>query len=640
MAYCYRLQSCSPRGKDLGSFCLDYISTDINKTIFINGDTSTPYRLVFVGEDVCICEGELPPYQLGKECENPPNLYGFDMENIETKERRSALLPLEQTAVGVAVEVEEVKGYWVLNEIDENAKEPLILLGVYDKDKLEPKSYYVLQNCRNGELIEVSISGQLVAIGDVIRVQESKDCWTVLKVSRGSLIEWTLIAIYKDCQECGGVVGGDGDYFVIKDCATQKETTAEIQGGLLQVGDVFTVNENSNCYEILGASEIASEVFTFKHIYEDCTECLSSTSNFYRVKNCYSDEVNTVQILGGAVAVGDVITVCENNSGWIILAQVQGGVDTWTFTGKLKDCDECPEPSGDCVEDEERTIAYATMVRLPEPPIPDKGFKECCYTNLVLADESDGNKYKNDFTGFYFKKQTPSDDCEFILHELSTGDTYALDNGTYGDFKDFGSIAGQPNLTTYVVRWRKVLQVLGAGLYRIEKATTVAGLGFSEMSNTFTLDRFSDIRADKTVRLDAKMDGTMVHLGINFKGSDFETSIRTFGFFGRRDPKYKQDNLVKRNYDTVQISMSQENEYEMQTGLIPECITEQIYDFILFGNELFANDYNLINHSYKFRLYEVEFDSNKGGKYYNKIRDARLNLTFTDRVKNKRKINC
>lgn len=288
----------------------------------------------------------------------------------------------------------------------------------------------------------------------------------------------------------------------------------------------------------------------------------------------------------------------------------------------------------------ERTIAYAIKVSLPEPPIPDKGFKECCYTNLVLGHTTDSDPYKNDYTGYFFKKQTSGDDCEFILHEIATGNTYDLNDGTYGIYKAFGDIVEQPNLTTFIVDWRKVLQVLGTGLYQVEKSITIVGLVFSEMSNTFTLNHFSDQIADKTIRIDAYMDGTMVHYDTDFRGSDFKTSMRTTGFFGRRDPKYKQDNLVKRNYEVKQISMSQENEYTLQSGLIPECITREIYDFILFGNKLFLSDYNLINHSYRFRLHEAELDSNKGGKYYTTNRDARLNLTFKDRIKNKRKVNC
>lgn len=639
--YCYKLQSCDPtQYKDITNLCLETILGDIDKIVYINGDPSKLYRIVYVGADVCICDDVVPPYTvIDKECSQASPLRAFTIENCDTGETRDVYLAGEITIVGAVIEVNEVKGCWTIIRLIEIAKEIYTIKKIFgDCKECLTRQYFTLNNCVTGKRINVELSGNIV-VGNVISVAENKECWTVTAIALDATVQWTLIQIYKDCVECAGISAGE--YWELKNCATQEVVTAEVQGGAIAVGNTITVNENNNCYEVIGTSANATYLFTFNNIYYKCDECLSATTKYYRVQACYGNEINTVQILGGAVNVGDIITVYENNNGWIVLAEVQGGVDTWTYTGHLNDCSDCPEPSGDCKEDGERTIAYATMVRLPEPPIPDKGFKECCYTNLVLAHPTDSDKYKNDFTGFWFKKQTSSDDCNFILHELATGDTYDLNNGTYGVFKDFGSIAGQPNLTTYIVHWRKVLNTLGRGLYQIEKAMTVAGLPFSEMSNTFTLESFNDVIADKTVRIDAKMDGKLVHYdNVNFKGSGFETSIRTYGFFGRRDPKYKQDNLVKRNYETVQISMSQENEYEFQTGLIPECITVEIYDFILFGNELFISDYNAINHSYKYRLYEVELDSNKGGKYYTTNRDLRINLTFADRLKNKRKINC
>lgn len=312
--------------------------------------------------------------------------------------------------------------------------------------------------------------------------------------------------------------------------------------------------------------------------------------------------------------------------------------DIVTVDEHFASCDECMSQLGKC-EFSERTLAYSIMVKLPEPPEPDRGFKECCYDNLVLASLT-SNKYQyNDFNGFYFQKQLPSDSCDFVLIQLSTGDEFALDDATYGVFKDFGDYLTQPDLTTYKVEWRKVLALLGTGLYQIKKEISIAGLPFTELSNTFHLEQFTNEIADKTVRLDSVMDGQLVHLGVDFKGTGFTTSIRTEGFFGNRNPEYEQDNLVKRNYDTIQISMSQKNEYQYQTGLLPVCITEQIYDFMLFGNKLIMNDYNLANHKY-YSVKAVELSGNKGAKYYVGQRDSRINLTFTDREKDKRKLNC
>lgn len=318
---------------------------------------------------------------------------------------------------------------------------------------------------------------------------------------------------------------------------------------------------------------------------------------------------------------------------------IKYGAEYVELLEEYENCKECLQDNNSCNYGE-RTLAYSTMVKLPEPAIPDRGFKECCYDNLVLAHLTDSKYQYNDFNSFYFKKQMQSDDCDFVLVEISTGDEYSLNDGTYGQYWDFGDFQTQPNLTVYKVEWRNVLGILGTGLYQIKKVMTVAGMQFEELSNTFHLEHFSNELADKTVRLDSVMDGKLVHLDVDFKGTGFTTSIRMQGYFGNRNPEYVQDNLVKRNYDTVQISMSQENEYQFQTNLLPVCITEEIYDFMLFGNQLYMNDYNLANHSYRYFKFPVELKGNKGSNYYPNIRDSRINLTFTDREKDKRKLNC
>ena len=120
------------------------------------------------------------------------------------------------------------------------------------------------------------------------------------------------------------------------------------------------------------------------------------------------------------------------------------------------------------------------------------------------------------------------------------------------------------------------------------------------------------------------MNGRLIHQdNTNFKGTNFKTSQRTRGFFGRRNPTYEQDNIVYGNYSKQQISVIQSNEYQYQTELIPECITKEILDFILFGNEVFANDYNLANHSYDYRLFPVILESNEGN-----LKSSLISLTY------------
>lgn len=286
----------------------------------------------------------------------------------------------------------------------------------------------------------------------------------------------------------------------------------------------------------------------------------------------------------------------------------------------------------------ERGLSYASRVSLPENIPPDRGFDECCYNNIVLADANDTSEYKNDYNGFYFKREIPNTTVEFTLVDVSNATDYTITDDTYGVYQDFGGT--QSDLSFFIVEWRKVLNTLGAATYQIRQTVTIAGVAQDYYSNTFQLKQFSIDIADKTVRIDCIQDGTLVESGIDFSGTGFKTSLRMKGFFGRPQHNYEQDNITTRTYDSIQNTMSFNKEYTFQAMKLPICITEELMEFVLLGDRLFISDYNKNNHSYKYELLEVELTSNNDTDYFTLKREVNVNLTFTDRFKNKRKINC
>lgn len=286
----------------------------------------------------------------------------------------------------------------------------------------------------------------------------------------------------------------------------------------------------------------------------------------------------------------------------------------------------------------ERGVFYADGVTLPKIP-DEKTFNKCCYCHPVLADTGGSEDYKNDFNGFYYQRQMASDTCDFKLVQ-GNGTEITIIDDTYGTFKDFGAIDTNSELKTFIVSWKKVIDTLGVDTYKVKKDTTVAGVSIVETSLGFDLKQYTTALANKTIRLDCTQDGSLRHLSVDFKGSEYVDSIRMEGFFGNKTPSYTQDNIVFANDVSTQISMMQENEYSMESGLLPfEAIT-RIYDEILLGNKLFINDYNLDNHSYDIVKQEVMFESNENTTFYRGNRNANINLKFSDRYKNVRKENC
>lgn len=301
---------------------------------------------------------------------------------------------------------------------------------------------------------------------------------------------------------------------------------------------------------------------------------------------------------------------------------------------------ECGEvPYDGCIL-MERTRSFAIRVK---PPLQSKGFedefKECCYQHIVLADGQSTDDYKNDYSGFYYQRQGVGDNCEFVLKRLNDNQEYPLNSSTYGQIFNFGSFITNTNLKGYRVDWRKVLLSLGEGEYQIIKRINFLGSVVEQKSIVFSLRQFNTMYSDKTIRMDIVMNGWIEKDMVMFKGTNWKHSLRLPGFFGRREPKYEEDILVNRSYEKKQISMKQTNEYKFQTNMIPDCLTNEIWDFMLYANEIYMNDYNLNNHSYDYVKFGVRFSNNDGSNYFVKSRKNVLNLTFTDQLENNIKRN-
>lgn len=288
----------------------------------------------------------------------------------------------------------------------------------------------------------------------------------------------------------------------------------------------------------------------------------------------------------------------------------------------------------------ERTLSFALGVALPEEPIDyDEVFKECCYKHFVFADANSELDYKNDYSGFYHQRQLPNETADFYLLHVETATELPLVDSTYGSFFDFGYFTNNTNLKGYRVEWKKVLEEIGEGSFKIIKRYTIAGISLEVSSYVFILKQFSNSLADKTVRIDIVMNGRIELDGVEFKGTNWKHSLRLPGFFGRRNPKFEEDNLIGLDYEERQISMTQTNEYKFQTNLIPYCFTQEIFDFMLYANDIYINDYNLNNHSYGYIKKGVKFANNEEPIYSSLNRKAKLNLTFKDKFANRIKRN-
>lgn len=316
----------------------------------------------------------------------------------------------------------------------------------------------------------------------------------------------------------------------------------------------------------------------------------------------------------------------NNNAELLTLA----GIDESLFTCNVQVA--CPY--------KERSLSYALGVNIEVPAQdPAEVFKECCYIHNIFADASSTSDFKNDYSSFYHQRQLSNETVDFILFDFETSNEITLNDSTYGQFFDFGTFSENTNLKGYLVEWKKVLSILGEGSYKVITRITRAAIQTEINSITYTLRQFSESLADKTCRIDIVMNGLLEKSGVDFTGTGWKDSIRVPGFFGRREFQLEEDNIINRAFEKRQIQMKQTNEYKFQTNYIPDCVSNQIIDFMLMANDIYFNDYNLNNHSYGFIKFPAKVANNDGSQYVWSSRKVRLNITFNDKFENNLKRN-
>jgi hypothetical protein len=241
----------------------------------------------------------------------------------------------------------------------------------------------------------------------------------------------------------------------------------------------------------------------------------------YRVQNCNDGSIREV-LLPTTYPIDDVLIFTGECECYKVIENISSYDESLTVDSSYSDCTTCLDAvvTGLC-EYEERTVGYAVGISFPKTEPVSRGFNECCDVGLVLADLSDTDPYKNDFTSVFYKRQTPNDTVSYEIIGQSTGTT-ALVDGTHGVLYAFGG-AEQPDLSYFKVEWRKILSTIGEDVFTIRKVLTIAGQAFNVDSlQNYNLKSFTQQLADKTVRLDSKLDGKLVRIDTDFKNTDYE----------------------------------------------------------------------------------------------------------------------
>jgi hypothetical protein len=277
---------------------------------------------------------------------------------------------------------------------------------------------------------------------------------------------------------------------------------------------------------------------------------------------------------------------------------------------------------------EERIKEDVLLVKLPNIiEEEDLGFKQCCEPELVLASGTNLS-WKNDITPAWQKLNSPSDSATITLKK----------DGVETTFQPTTQFFPNDEYSVYAeIHWKEVLASEGVGCYTIHIDYEISGVTGSYVWGEYKLLPFTVLTAMGTARLRAVFNHYHEIEGINFKGANVNGTFRFYGKIDERQPNKYIDNLNDANRTVKSNVRENLNSYLMKTDPLKEKFTSKLTDLYLLSEvELYASDHNAHSHSYKTLDIPVTIDETDELEYKEFNRNANVNVTLVDRIKNKR----
>jgi hypothetical protein len=277
---------------------------------------------------------------------------------------------------------------------------------------------------------------------------------------------------------------------------------------------------------------------------------------------------------------------------------------------------------------QDRIYKKFDAVKLPIPIVDQqRGETNCCCEYIVLAGNGT-ESWKNDMTSAWIKLSTASDTIQFVLKQNGIPTSYAPQPQSF---------LNEPNAWFTTIQWSDVLISDGEGCYELSILYNISGIVGSIIWGVYKLKTYTIANALKTARIRVKFNGKQIVDGIDFTGSNVESSIRFNGFIGNRQPNTEIDNIIYSDRQMKRVIRENLNQYEITTDPVGECIINPIIDlFLLSENEMFISDYNAHNFSYNYLDKPVIVFESAKIEYKQLSRLAVLTCIVSDKIQNER----
>jgi len=278
---------------------------------------------------------------------------------------------------------------------------------------------------------------------------------------------------------------------------------------------------------------------------------------------------------------------------------------------------------------EDRFKKEFTSIKLPQQfTEQNRGMIDCCCEYMVLA--SGGSEtWTNDITSAWLKLSDPNDSITFKLIDSNGNGTNYIPTPQ--------PFINEPNAYFTTIQWKDVLNSDGEGCFTLNIEYNISGINGIVTWGMYKLQKYTIQNALKTARIRAKFNGKHEIDGIDFTGSNVESTFRFYGFIGSRQPNTEIDNIIYSDRQMKRVIRENLNQYEITTDPSNECIIKPLVDlFLLSENEMWISDYNAHNHSYRYNDIPVIVEESPKIEYKEFSRLAELSCVVSDKFKNQR----
>ncbi len=242
---------------------------------------------------------------------------------------------------------------------------------------------------------------------------------------------------------------------------------------------------------------------------------------------------------------------------------------------------------------------------------------------------TDALPHKNDYTSVLVRKFFTGESFAIKIYKDGIYQT-TLTDSTYGTFYDFGDLT-YSYYKGIIIQWKLLADVYGNGMYQIIVDRTFGGVTTSKTSHDYRVMPYSAEAAHGTIKIESYQNGNYILSDYSFRDMRWFQSVRIYGRVIGPKPSLESTVYVNSQREHDQIFDKVTNEYDIELGILPNFVSNEITYNQALANEIYVTDYNKYSFNIVRRL-PIKLKSFAETEYFDRTRRVAAVLKVTDRI--------